>query len=310
MKCLCGCGKEVDASKSRGERKMFYADACKLRYNRKKKRIVSVSGDTGPIMRYPGAKWSRAEWVIKHLPTFRTYVDPFFGSGAIYFSLPSMPEYAVLNDKSKRVVNLFEILRTRAPELCSMIELTPWARDEYDASDDLTGDPLEDARRFLIRCWQAHGTRLNGKTGWRNRGSAAGGLTYSLWNKLPERLWSVVEKLKCAEIENRDALEIIERFSDQSDCLLYVDPPYVLSTRSGAMYEHEMEDSEHVTLLRALRKHVGPVVLSGYDSALYEQEIGDWQKVTTQALAESGQKRTECLWLNPCVVASRQASLF
>ena len=76
-----------------------------------------------------------------------------------------------------------------------------------------------------MRCWMAHGTRLNSKTGWRNRGSANGGLTYSLWNQVPERIAAVIEKLKYAEIENREALEIIERYSDDEDALLDVVRP-------------------------------------------------------------------------------------
>jgi len=262
-----------------------------------------------PLLKYPGSKWSRASWIISHFPPFRTYVEPYFGSGAVFFSLPEMPEYAVLNDKSKSVVNLFEILRTRGPELCALVELTPWARDEYDASTDLTGDPLEDARRFLVRCWMAHGTRLNAKTGWRNRGSADGGLTYSLWNRLPDRIMSIVERLKCAEIENKDALDVIARFSDQDDCLLYVDPPYVMSTRSGAMYEHEMDETAHLHLLDALDKHAGPVVLSGYAHPLYDERLSDWQRVAHSSLAEKGKARTEVLWMKniPAVV---QQSLF
>jgi len=263
-----------------------------------------------PIIRYPGAKWSRAGWIIEHLPKFRTYIEPYFGSGAIFFSLPEMPEYAVLNDKSKSVVNLFEMIRTRGPELCAQIEMTPWARDEYDASFQQTGDPLEDARRFLVRCWMAHGTRLNSKTGWRNRGSADGGLTYSLWNQVPERIAVVIEKLKYAEIENRDALEIIERYSDDPDALMYVDPPYVLATRAGALYEHEMKkDQEHLDLLDALDKHVGPVVLSGYAHPLYDERLAGWQRVTKASAVEKGQTRTEVLWLN-AKVASNQMRLF
>jgi DNA adenine methylase len=315
MKCLCGCNTDIDASISRGEPKRFVNNVHQQRYYRlRKKHNVTITQvgkkPVKPIMRYPGAKWSRASWIMQHFPPFRTYVEPYFGSGAVFFSLPDPPEYAVLNDKSRSVVNLFEMLRTRGPELCALVELTPWARDEYDASEILTGDPLEDARRFLVRCWMAHGTRLNAKTGWRNRGSADGGLTYSLWNQVPERIAVVIEKLKHAEIENREALEIIERYSDDADALMYVDPPYVLATRAGALYEHEMKhDQEHLDLLHALDKHVGPVVLSGYAHPLYDERLKHWQRVTKQSAVEKGQTRTEVLWLNR-QAASRQLNLF
>jgi DNA adenine methylase len=314
MKCLCGCSEDVNDSNSRGERRLFVNNVHQQRYYRKRRKhnvtiTHAVNKPVKPIMRYPGAKWLKAHWIIEHLPPFRTYVEPYFGSGAVFFSLPEVPEYAVLNDKSKSVVNLFEMIRTRGPELCAQIEMTPWARDEYDASFEQTGDPLEDARRFLVRCWQAHGTRLNGKTGWRNRGSADGGLTYSLWNQVPDRIAAVADKLKYAEIENREALEIIAHYSDDEDCLMYVDPPYVLKTRSGAMYEHEMKDSEHLALLDALDKHVGPVVLSGYAHPLYDERLAHWQRVTMPSLAEKGLVRTEVLWLN-AKAQRRQYSLF
>lgn len=183
----CSCGNDFEPRQTGGREQQYCSARCCSRMrkqrNRDKKDVtvetfITLPYQTNvpqkkikPPLKYPGAKWSRAQWIIGQLPTFRTYVEPYFGSGAIFFSLDAVPEYAVLNDKSKSVVNLFEMIRTRGPELCAQIELTPWARDEYDASFEQTGEPLEDARRFLVRCWQAHGTRLNGKTGWRNRGS-------------------------------------------------------------------------------------------------------------------------------------------
>ena len=320
--CACGCGNPLPEYIGNGRRGQYYSGACRVRAYRSKSKtpvtkprneIEAIPQGTvvKPIMRYPGAKWTRASWIIEHFPPFRTYVEPFFGSGAVFFSLPKPPEYAVLNDKSRAVVNLFQMIRTRGPELCALIEMTPWARDEYDNSFLQSGDPLEDARRFLVRCWQAHGTRLNTKTGWRNRGSADGGLTYSLWNRVPDRVLAIIEKLKYAEIENRDALDVLTRFADQEDCLVYADPPYLISTRSGAMYEHEMIDKkEHETLLDALDKHAGPVVLSGYAHALYDQRLSHWRRVSMSSLAEKGQVRSEVLWLNAKVPTVVQQSLF
>lgn len=273
---------------------------------------MSQSSDIKAILRYPGSKWNMAQWIISHFPPFQSYVEPYFGSGSVFFSLPVAPRHAVLNDKSKHIVNLFEVMRTRCDELCMMVELTPWARDEYAISDELTGDPLEDARRFLVRCWQAHGTRLNSKTGWRHNGSKEGKWKqeYQIWNQLPSRIVAVAQRLKRAEIENRDAMEIIERFAHNTACLLYVDPPYVLSTRSGAMYEHEMNNADHIQLLEALNRHTGMVVLSGYDHPLYDAMLAGWQRLSIDTLIEKGNIRTESLWLNEKACQSRQLPLF
>lgn len=35
------------------------------------------------IMKYPGAKWALAEWIIAHFPPHHSYLEPFFGSGAV-----------------------------------------------------------------------------------------------------------------------------------------------------------------------------------------------------------------------------------
>lgn len=264
------------------------------------------------VLRYPGSKWNMAQWIISHFPPFDSYVEPYFGSGSVFLSLASMPRHAVLNDKSKSIVNLFEVMRTRSHELCTMVELTPWSRDEYEASYEQTGDELEDARRFLVRCWMAHGTRLNQRTGWRHNGSKEGKWKqeYQIWNQLPSRIAAVAQRLKYAEIENRDALEIIERFAANTRCLLYVDPPYVLSTRNGAMYEHELSDTDHLQLLEALKRHTGPVSLSGYDHPIYKEMLQGWQKVTIDTLIEKGHIKTESLWLNEKASQSRQLHLF
>jgi DNA adenine methylase len=263
---------------------------------------------TGPVLRYPGAKWTVSRWIVSHFPTFEIYVEPFFGSGAVFFSLPHLPQYALLNDKSKRVVNLFEMLRTRGTELCALLELTPWARDEYESAYIESDDPLEDARRFLVRCWQAYGTRLNGRTGWRN-GGGADKKNGSLWGRLPGRLMAVVERLRAAEIENGEALDVIIRFAGKPECLIYADPPYLLSTRSGAMYEHEMRDADHLALLDALDRHTGPVALSGYPHPLYEERLAHWRRLSHKSVTQSGAIRTEILWLNPKAV-ERKPCLF
>ncbi|HYU73391.1 MAG TPA: DNA adenine methylase [Ktedonobacteraceae bacterium] len=258
------------------------------------------------VLKYPGSKWGMA-WIVKHFPEHHTYVSPYFGSGADFF-LKRPAGYEVINDRSGSVVNLFQVIREHGQDLAELIELTPWSRDEYYASYEKTGDAIEDARRFLVRCWQAHGTRMNTRTGWRNRGSANGGQTTSLWRQLPDRIIAVIDRLKDTEIENKPALELIGRFQDQTDCLIYADPPYPLETRNyRKMYEHEMNDEDHVALLKALIQHRGPVVLSSYPNSLYEEILQGWQCVTMPTVAEAGAMRTEVLWLNRKAAHRRDA---
>lgn len=104
-----------------------------------------------------------------------------------------------------------------------------------------------------------------------------------------------------AEIERRPAARVIAEYND-AGVLVYADPPYPLSTRNGKMYQYEMTDADHLTLLDALDAHPGPVVLSGYHCALYDDRLAHWSTRERRVQAEKGNTRTEVLWLNPVCV--------
>jgi len=296
---------------------------------------------SGPVLKYRGSKWRLASWILDHFPTpdtYTTYIEPFFGSGAVFFTKPPS-KHEILNDINGDVVNFFRVLREHAHALAALIQMTPWARAEYDASyaparcpcfvvscsggvDPATGtsgggcktcgncrscmttaltcdDRLEAARRFVVRCWQAQHLDLTRHTVWRHNGPRAHSSTTSLWAKVPERLLAAAERLKRAEIECRPALELIARHA-RPDVVLYVDPPYVLSTRGRRrLYTKELSDAEHVALLEALDAHPGPVVLSGYTSRLYDTRLAHWRRYETGSVAEGGGARTEVLWVKP-----------
>ncbi len=248
-------------------------------------------------LRYPGAKWSLATHIISHFGHHYHYIEPFFGSGAVFFTKPVSP-HEILNDLSSQVVNFFRVLRDRTDDLCWALEATPWSRDEYDISGILANDALENARRFAVRAWQAHASDFAKKTGWKTRGSSQRARGMSVrWQRVPEELAQLACRLKDAEIENRPALELIRKFST-ADCLIYADPPYLPSTRTQKMYDHEMSEAEHVEMLEALLAHRGPAVVSGYSNDLYAEILSDWEHVSMKPpKVEKAAVRTEMLWV-------------
>ena len=257
----------------------------------------------GPVLKYPGAKWNIARWIIGHFPIGyekMTYLEPFFGSGAVFFNKrPSNVE--TINDMDGNVVNLFRLVRDMPKELVKLIELTPWARDEYLASYEKTGDPLEDARRFLVRCWQAFGTKTSGTTGWRNNIQGAKGESMFGRGAIPRRILQTTRRLQWVQIENQSAMKLIPRYA-HSNVLIYADPPYVTRTRSKNIYNCEMSDEDHINLLELLNAHPGPVILSGYENELYDSRLSHWSQDSIIATAEKGQYRKEILWMNPIAV--------
>ena len=259
--------------------------------------VVAPAPRRSAALRYPGSKWSIARQIVSHFEPHYHYVEPYLGSGAVFFTKDPSP-HELVNDYNGLLVNFFRVLRERTDELCWALEATPWSREEYDDSHVVTGDALEDARRFVVRIWQAHASDLAKKTGWKNRGvrQSARGMSIR-WQRVPTELVELAWRLKDAEIENRPALEVIRRFS-ADDCLIYADPPYLPSTRTQKMYGQEMTEDEHVEMLETLMKHPGPVVLSGYDNDLYNDFLVGWQDVSLKPpKVEKAAVRTEKLWV-------------
>jgi len=267
--------------------------------------------DVPRILHYPGSKWSLADWIISHMPPHQTYLEPFFGSGAVFFTKPPSA-LETINDIDGDVVNLFRVIRDRPNELARLVYWTPYSREEYYAAYDMDGaDELERARRFLVRCWMGQGPKLCGRTGWRSVMNAADPQPVQQWADVPNRIRVMAERLRNAQIECQPAIKLIERYK-LPDVLIYADPPYVHETRSGDIYRHEMTDQDHMDLLDALDAHPGPVLLSGYANKLYEERLRHWHRETRKSLAQRGKVAEEVLWINPIAYehVGRQLTLF
>lgn len=256
-----------------------------------------------PVLKYPGSKWRMADWIISLMPPHKSYLEPFFGSGAVFFNKkPSRIE--TINDLDGEIVNLFRCVREWPEELACAVALTPYSREEYErawsrfkAGGKACG--IEDARLTLVRYWQSHGSTSVYKGGWKNdRAGREYAYDVRYWRNLPGWVLDAAERLKDAQIEQTQAVELIRRFK-HPDVLIYADPPYVVSTRKGKQYVVDMvEDRQHIELLEALKEHSGPVILSGYENELYEKHLQGWVKLNKKALAEGGAARTETVWLN------------
>ena len=99
------------------------------------------------------------------------------------------------------------------------------------------------------------------------------------------------------QIENRPALEVIERFGYEN-VFMYLDPPYVLGTRAGRQYKHEMTDTDHEELLKLILKSPAKIMISGYESELYNDYLRGWEKRQFLSCAEHAGHRTETVWMN------------
>lgn len=250
------------------------------------------------VLKYPGAKNRLASWICSYIPPHQVYLEPYFGSGAVFFNKEPV-KIETINDLDGNVVNYFKVIREHPEKLVAQLTMTPYSRDEYDRSFEVIDgeSDIERARKFAVKCWQGFGCSNLYRNGFRTSQQSNSPRTTKEWQEIPERLLAASERLKNAQIEHVPAVELIKRYNTK-DVFMYIDPPYLLSTRKKYLYRNEMKDADHVELLSLLLKHPGKILLSGYDNELYNSMLQGWSKVSAKSQAERGIPRTETLWMN------------
>ncbi len=262
-----------------------------------------------PPVPYYGAKQSIAEQIVAFLPAHLHYVEPFAGSLAVVLAKPPA-RMETVNDLDGDLVTFWRVLRDRTAELERVCALTPHSRAEYLTCRDAgpVADELETARRVWLLLTQGRGGTLrDAKTGWRHfvtpRGSSIGMPGYL--NGYLARIAPAAERLRQVSLEALPALDIIAKYGTETEALLYVDPPYLGTTRGwGDNYKHELKtETEHRELAKALHGCKAAVVLSGYPSDLYDRELYPaWSRIEIASMTgngvDAGKSRTEVLWSN------------
>ncbi len=280
---------------------------------------------TRPILRWHGGKWRLAPWIISYFPPHRVYVEPFGGGASVLLRKKPIPAECY-NDLDGSIVNVFRQLRDplSAGEIRRRLELTPYARAEFNRTYEPPVDDIDAACLTIARSFMGFGSdsvSRSCRTGFRARLSDNKAFSAQAWARYPDLIPKFCDRLSGVLIESTPATDIMARL-DSCDTLHYVDPPYLFSTRSSLSngrgtthgYRHEMSDEDHRNLLRFLQTLRGYVVVSGYPSEIYDTELAGWRRTSTQALADGARSRTEVLWLNPSCckaldLASEQASL-
>lgn len=261
---------------------------------------------TKPALRYHGAKFRLASWIMQFFPPHQVYTEAFGGAAGVLLQKPrSYSE--VYNDLDGDVVNFFRVLRdpVMCRQLIDRLTMTPYSRDEFDLAWEPAVDFVERARRMAVRAQMGFGSAgaTKGSTGFRIDSTREYTTAMRLWAEYPEGLRLVGERLAGVLIENRPATHVLLQH-DTPDTLHFVDPPYVHGTRvlgGNKYYRHELDDSQHLELIGALSRLQGMVVLSGYDNPLYAKALPGWQRHETSSRIASNRgsgTRTECVWLN------------
>lgn len=255
---------------------------------------------TRPALRYFGGKWRLADWIVSKLPEHRVYVEPFCGAASVLFKKDR--SYAeVINDIDDSIWNFFRVLQDpkNSWRLHMALLGTPYARREFELAHVYCPEPVENARRLVIRSFMGFGadsvTNIESKTGFRSNSNRLGTTPAHDWLNYPSQITHMHERLKGVVIENQDAFKLMKTH-DGPETVFYIDPPYHTDTRRSGRYNFEFSDEQHRELIALMKTLTGTCVVSGYDHPLYDS-LG-WTKHTKEARADKAGKRIECLWIS------------
>ena len=61
------------------------------------------------LIKWPGGKSREFPYIKNLIPSFKQYIEPFFGGGAIFFQLK--PKRAIINDTCEELMDFYNLLR-------------------------------------------------------------------------------------------------------------------------------------------------------------------------------------------------------
>ena len=213
-----------------------------------------------PPLSWHGGKSRFTSNILALFPEHHIYCEVFGGSGAVLLAKePSRVE--IFNDVDDSLVNLFRVVRN--PRLCRQLQKacanTLYSRAEFELAKEQVDDPVEHARRFLIRQRMSRsglGERWSYSVEDSRREMAS---VVRRWEAGIERLSGLHERLRTVQTEQADWREILARY-DNAKTLFYLDPPYQHDTRNGGGYSFEMTRGDHSELVERLLRLKGMVV--------------------------------------------------
>lgn len=251
-----------------------------------------------PPFAYYGGKTTLAPVIADLLPAHEHYVEPFAGSLAVLLAKkPSRAE--TVNDLDGDLVTFWRVLRDQPEELERVCTLTPHSRAELAVAADLeVADDLERARRVFVRLTQSRANSMK-QTGWRY-GRTINKVMATHTVDLVRHMAPAGMRLRNVSLESRDALDVIRDYGSEPTACLYVDPPYLGSTRATNYRVEMTADDAHVALADALNECEASVVLSGYDAPLYADLFDGWHRTNLQGatILSGDTDRVEVLWSN------------
>ncbi len=181
---------------------------------------------TKPVLKWAGGKSQLLHEIMPRMPKeFTNYIEPFFGSGAVYFALA--PDHAIIADSNPELINLYKVIASDVESLIDLLSTYENTKEQFysiRAVDWKDLQPLEAAARTVY----LNKTCFNGlyrvnKKGLFNTPYANNKRTVFCD---PMEMRKAATLLESAEIICGDFHQVLMEHAQSGD-FIFLDPPYV-----------------------------------------------------------------------------------
>ena len=179
------------------------------------------------------------KWIRSLLPEdVPVYCEPFGGVASILLNRPAT-KAEVVNDLSSDMYNWLRVVRDYPDEITHLLTCTPRSRDAFnDAIEFMERSPKTGwlnahpdylthralAYHVLLEQGRHHGEEVS-KSNWSliHVDGSRRQMRRATWG---ERIETIHSRIIDVQLENRDAVVVIERIGKVQSSLIYADPPY------------------------------------------------------------------------------------
>lgn len=251
---------------------------------------------------YYGGKQMMLNQILPKIPPHKTYIEPFFGGGAVFWAKPPS-EAEVINDLNHNLITFYRVLKYDFEALKEKIDETFHSRLQHKIADDIyKGGDEKDTLQIAWSAWVQTNMSFSSMIGAGFGYDRNGKCPLKLFNKKEALTTAYKDRLKKVTIENNDVFKVIKAY-DSPDAFFYFDPPYV-SANQG--HYSGYTEADFFKLLSFCATLQGKFLLSSYpEPALFEfiQKHGWKHETHEKTLAVDGRrkenkKKIECLTWN------------
>lgn len=213
-----------------------------------------------PPISYYGGKQNMLVHLLPLIPEHQTYVEPFFGGGALFFAKNPAP-LEVINDTNELLINFYRQMVINFDALNLEIKATMHSRaSHFKAGQIIKGrvvaTDLEKAWAVYVSINQGFSKKIDSGWGYQSNSD----IVAQNWHNKRTNFNQYKDRLKQVQIDCQDALKVIKLY-DSETTLFYCDPPYYNSDCGHYKGYTESDYSKLIDLLLTIK---GKFILSSY----------------------------------------------